>query len=87
MVSPKINACALAATLPHAKLVFLKGVGHIASRGARSLGGSNRSACIDDSDEEARPFNSGARIIGAILLMGYFGKPVTEPADEAVSPS
>ena len=29
MVSPKINACALAATLPHAKLVFLKGVGHM----------------------------------------------------------
>lgn len=29
MVSPKINACALAATLPQAKLVFLKGVGHM----------------------------------------------------------
>ena len=29
MVSPKINACALAATLPRAKLVFLKGVGHM----------------------------------------------------------
>jgi pimeloyl-ACP methyl ester carboxylesterase len=29
MVSPKINACALAATLPSAKLVFLKGVGHM----------------------------------------------------------
>jgi pimeloyl-ACP methyl ester carboxylesterase len=29
MVSPKINACALAAILPRAKLVFLKGVGHM----------------------------------------------------------
>jgi pimeloyl-ACP methyl ester carboxylesterase len=29
MVSPKINACALAAILPQAKLVFLKGVGHM----------------------------------------------------------
>ena len=29
MVSPKINACALAATLPSVKLVFLKGVGHM----------------------------------------------------------
>jgi pimeloyl-ACP methyl ester carboxylesterase len=29
MVSPKINACAMAATLPRAKLVFLKGVGHM----------------------------------------------------------
>ena len=29
MVSPEINACALAATLPRAKLVFLKGVGHM----------------------------------------------------------
>ena len=29
MVSPEINACALAATLPQAKLVFLKGVGHM----------------------------------------------------------
>src|SRR4051794_25150112 len=29
MVSPKINACALAAALPQAKLVFLKGVGHM----------------------------------------------------------
>jgi pimeloyl-ACP methyl ester carboxylesterase len=29
MVPPKINACALAATLPRAKLVFLKGVGHM----------------------------------------------------------
>jgi pimeloyl-ACP methyl ester carboxylesterase len=29
MVSPKINACALAATLPRAKLVFLNGVGHM----------------------------------------------------------
>ena len=29
MVSPKINACALAATLPKAKLVFLQGVGHM----------------------------------------------------------
>jgi len=29
VVSPEINACALAATLPGAKLVFLKGVGHM----------------------------------------------------------
>jgi pimeloyl-ACP methyl ester carboxylesterase len=29
VVSPKINACALAATLPQAKLVLLKGVGHM----------------------------------------------------------
>jgi pimeloyl-ACP methyl ester carboxylesterase len=29
MVSPKTNACALAATLPQAKLVFLKGGGHM----------------------------------------------------------
>lgn len=29
MVSPKINACALAATLPRAKLVFLEGIGHM----------------------------------------------------------
>src|SRR6185295_4216539 len=29
LVSPKINACALAAVLPRAKLVFLKGVGHM----------------------------------------------------------
>jgi pimeloyl-ACP methyl ester carboxylesterase len=29
MVSPEINACALAATLPRAKLVLLKGVGHM----------------------------------------------------------
>jgi pimeloyl-ACP methyl ester carboxylesterase len=29
LVSPKINACALAATLPQAKLVLLKGVGHM----------------------------------------------------------
>jgi pimeloyl-ACP methyl ester carboxylesterase len=29
MVSPQINACALAATVPGAKLVFLKGVGHM----------------------------------------------------------
>lgn len=29
MVSPKINACALAATLPDAKLIFLNGVGHM----------------------------------------------------------
>ncbi len=29
MVSPKTNACALAAALPQAKLVFLKGVGHM----------------------------------------------------------
>jgi pimeloyl-ACP methyl ester carboxylesterase len=29
MVPPKINACALAATLPRAKLVFLRGVGHM----------------------------------------------------------
>jgi pimeloyl-ACP methyl ester carboxylesterase len=29
MVSPEINACALAATLPRAKLIFLKGVGHM----------------------------------------------------------
>ena len=29
VVSPKINACALAATLPRAKLVFLEGVGHM----------------------------------------------------------
>jgi pimeloyl-ACP methyl ester carboxylesterase len=29
MVSPEINACALAATCPQAKLVFLKGVGHM----------------------------------------------------------
>ena len=29
MVSPEINACALAAMLPDAKLVFLKGVGHM----------------------------------------------------------
>jgi pimeloyl-ACP methyl ester carboxylesterase len=29
MVSPDINARALAATLPHAKLVFLEGVGHM----------------------------------------------------------
>ncbi len=29
MVSPEINACALAAALPQAKLVFLKGVGHM----------------------------------------------------------
>jgi pimeloyl-ACP methyl ester carboxylesterase len=29
MVSPKINACALAATLPAAKLISLKGVGHM----------------------------------------------------------
>jgi hypothetical protein len=29
MVSPKVNACALAAALPRAKLVLLKGVGHM----------------------------------------------------------
>jgi pimeloyl-ACP methyl ester carboxylesterase len=29
MVSPEINACALAATVPSAKLVFLNGVGHM----------------------------------------------------------
>jgi pimeloyl-ACP methyl ester carboxylesterase len=29
LVSPKINACALAATLPRAKLVVLKGIGHM----------------------------------------------------------
>jgi pimeloyl-ACP methyl ester carboxylesterase len=29
MVSPTINACALAAALPRAKLVFLRGVGHM----------------------------------------------------------
>ena len=29
LVSPKINACALAATLPRAKLVILKGIGHM----------------------------------------------------------
>ncbi len=29
MVSPKINACAFAATVPGAKLVFLNGVGHM----------------------------------------------------------
>jgi pimeloyl-ACP methyl ester carboxylesterase len=29
MVPPEINARALAATLPQAKLVFLKGVGHM----------------------------------------------------------
>ncbi len=32
MVSPTINACALAATLPRAKLVFLHGVGHMSPR-------------------------------------------------------
>jgi hypothetical protein len=26
-------------------------------------------------------------VIGAVLLMGYFGTPVTEPADEAALPS
>lgn len=31
---PKINACALAATLPRAKLVFLKGVGHMPNHAA-----------------------------------------------------
>jgi pimeloyl-ACP methyl ester carboxylesterase len=34
MVSPKINACALAAALPQAKLVFLKGVGHMSHHAA-----------------------------------------------------
>jgi len=29
MVSPTINACALAATLPQAKLIYLEGVGHM----------------------------------------------------------
>jgi pimeloyl-ACP methyl ester carboxylesterase len=29
MVSPKINACALAATLPRAKLIVLEGIGHM----------------------------------------------------------
>jgi pimeloyl-ACP methyl ester carboxylesterase len=34
MVSPQINACALAATLPRAKLVLLKGVGHMSHHAA-----------------------------------------------------
>lgn len=34
MVSPKINACALAAILPRAKLVLLKGVGHMSHHAA-----------------------------------------------------
>lgn len=34
LVSPKINACALAATLPHAKLVLLNGVGHMSHHAA-----------------------------------------------------
>jgi pimeloyl-ACP methyl ester carboxylesterase len=37
MISPKINACALAATLPHAQLVILKGVGHMPHHAAPEI--------------------------------------------------
>ena len=43
LVSPQINACAFAATLPSAKLVTLKDIGHMPpSRGSRSHRRGNR---------------------------------------------
>jgi pimeloyl-ACP methyl ester carboxylesterase len=37
LVSPDINACALAATLPRAKLIFLEGVGHMPHHAAPGI--------------------------------------------------
>jgi pimeloyl-ACP methyl ester carboxylesterase len=65
MVSPKINACALAAALPRSKLVFLKGVGHMSHHAAPE-------AVAAAIDELAPPAAQSGLIPAACTTLPHF---------------